>query len=393
MSERQDTRENAAEPRIVEFSFMPWAGLRNATRVGPVEFWPFWHLADQRVPDRHLREQLECYFKCYVDHRGKPVDSVTMCRLNEIDFFERDATDREIVRAAADALVFAALAPSIHGAVTANNRSMGPAGADKYQLITQRLRVGDDSIAVQAGKVHHGGLKIGQVTFPRPWEVAAGFDMPNTMLAEAFDSLFGACFCKAHRERLLRSLEWFRPAHTESDQVSPLSKVVMMATAFEVLLDVPNTSGKKRFIARKLEKKLARESSVAETRCRGGKQHTYTKIAWWGWDFYELRNRIVHGDSVSVDELRYAAPDRDWLTHLIVADLVLYEYVMWELYGSGCLDSTIGQLIGKCAAEFDKAFPGEAPAETYVARAWLGSDDMHRALGWLPADEEDKDVG
>jgi len=175
-------------------------------------------------------------------------------------------------------------------------------------------------------------------------------------------------------------------AHIEDSQVSVLSKIVIMAVAFEILLQVPNVSNKKQWIANELEKRISNLNFLKETRKdRKGNDHTYSKIGWWGWDFYKIRNNIVHGDIIKSEILHYYAPNREWLTHLIVADLIFWECVKRELFNHKCIGDNIYSLAKECNKILSKAFP-EEPQSTYIkqlSRWFLGFNEIHKALGWI----------
>jgi len=160
----------------------------------------------------------------------------------------------------------------------------------------------------------------------------------------------------------------------------------MMATAFEILLQVPNIPNKKKWIAEELKKRISDSDFIKENRQIEGKTYEYSKAAWWIWDFYELRNHIVHGDHIESEQLRYTAPDRDWLTHLIVADLVFWECIKRELFNQKC----IGDDVRKRVKVFDEAFPNEPKGtfEELLSKNFLGFDDMHIALGWKKGIDE-----
>ena len=78
------------------------------------------------------------------------------------------------------------------------------------------------------------------------------------------------------------------------------TQVGLLATAFEVILQVPNRPNKKGWIAEKLDSWCTTSDYIRETRKqKKGHDQTYSKMAWWAWDFYELRNRIVQDNHVS----------------------------------------------------------------------------------------------
>lgn len=362
--------------------FMPWAGLNKELHVGPVIFWPFTAMAANKIKEPSVREQLQRYFGCYVDHHGRPVSTVTICSYGTVNFRKLRRTQANAVRAAVDALIYSVVSPNVKVAVSANNRSMGPPSADRYQLLAQNLISGDDHIAVRAGNLVSGGWKIGELVFPQPWHLGGAFGAPDGELIEGWGKLFATSFPSEIRERLFRSLEWFRLSHTESDEVSVLSKIVMMATAFEILLQIPNVPNKKKWIAEDVVKRCATPKSLKATRHdKKGKPCTYPKIAWWAWDFYELRNKIVHGDVVPPKLLRYQTSKRKWLTHLIVADIVFSECIARELYAQECIGDSVRAVIPK----WQKAFPEEQPEilESLLLDMHLRFEVAHRALGWM----------
>lgn len=364
-----------------QVSFMPWVGFREEFQIGPVIFWPF-SQADNKIQDISIREHLKRYFRSYVDCRGKPIEKIIVCSYQDIDF--RTLSDEEYnrLRNAVDILVFSSIAPQTKNAICANNYSMGPPSTEVFQLITQNFQPGNDHIAVKAGSLLSGGWKIGEVTFPEPWAIGGPFRTPDKELIQGFDKMFDAAFPDDVRERVFRSLQWFRMSHVESDEISVLSKVVMMATAFEILLQVPNTPNKKKWIAEEIERRISNSDFLMEIRKDSkGNDQTYSKVAWWSWDFYEIRNSIVHGDHIGAERLRYSAPDKDWLTHLIIADLVFWECVKRELFEQKC----IGNNVYSCAREWDKAFPNEPQGTSIepLSRWFLGFNDVHRALGWI----------
>lgn len=379
--EKRETKNNQADTPAKQVYFMPWAGINKELKIGPVTFWPFWKMAEKKFSNELVKNYLRRYFKSYVNHQAKPVDSVTICTYNNDNLRKFINEESKIIREAIDILIFSTICPATQTAVCANNNSIGPPSADRYQLYIQNFQLEDDDIAIQAGSVICGGWKIGEIIFPQPWHMGGACASPKADLLKGFSKVFNNKFDINTRERLLRSLEWFRLAHTESDQISVLSKVVMMATAFEILLQVPNTQNKKGWIAEEFDKKCGSSEPIKETReYKKGKPLNYTKIGWWGWDFYNLRNSIVHGDHLTIERLQYVVPDNNWLPQLIVVDLVFWEYVIRELYNNGC----IGQEIKECAAQWDKAFPEEPKdeSEPLIASWFLGFDKIHQALGW-----------
>jgi len=353
---------------------MPWAGLRQEVNVGPARFWPW---DEKKVPDPDVRQHLKRYFNCFVDHYGNPVKTITICSHGKKNFELLDQDEYNELRVAIDVLIFSIIAPQTKLAVCGNTSSAGPPTSDRYQVFGQELRPGDPNIYVKRGSALSVG-EMEKIHISRPWCLGGAFRIePNQELIRAFDKVFDQSFPSIIRERIFRSLEWFRFAHTEADQVSDSSKLVMMSTAFEILLDFPEK--KKRYFTNQIEDRLKKDESVLETRIQKNKQDTYTKAAWWAWDFYNLRSGIVHGDEIRPQDLCY----KNWITHNIVSDLVFWELILKELFENNCL----GERARKWAENFKPHVKDDENLEEFFLNLTMGFDDYHRALDWVEPQE------
>ncbi|MBU2541702.1 MAG: hypothetical protein KJ593_07345 [Candidatus Omnitrophica bacterium] len=364
-----------------QVSFMPWADFKDELQIGPVLFWSFTN-ADTKIKNQSLLKHLTRYFSSYVDHQGKAVDTIVVCSYKKNNFRCLSKKEYSDLRDAVNMLTFCAIAPTVKNAVCANNRSMGPSSSEVFQLITQNFIPGNNHIAVRAGNLLSGGWEMGEVTFPKPWSTGGFFKSPNEELMSGFNKMFENNVSVEVRERIFRSLEWFRLSHVQNEDVSFLSKIVMMATAFEILLQVPNVPNKKGWIAEKLDEQVKCSEFIKLTRTDNkGKKHRCSKLYWWAWDFYNLRNSIVHGEHIEPKLQRYHVSDKKWINYHIVADLVFLECVKRELFNMGC----IGDNARDCAKKWDESFPDEKDesATQLLAEWFLGIKDVYRAMGWL----------
>lgn len=364
-----------------QVNFLPWAGITNEIQIGPIKLWHF-SKAENRIKKPGILNYLKNYFKSYVDYRGNPVNSIVICSYNGINFKPLSRSQYVDLKNAINALIFSIVAPAVYNAIRANNYSMGPASADGYELIFQNFNARTNMIVVQAGSSRHI-WEIGEVKFSQPWALGGIGRSPDAELVSGFDKLFSSSIGIDIKERIFRSLEWFRLAHIENDMVSPLSKVIMMATAFEVLLQVPNIPNKKEWIAQKLESQINSKLIRITRQDNKGRRYKYSKLAWWAWDFYNLRNQIVHGDHIDWKLLRYKISDKKkkWITHYIVGDLVFLECIKRELFKLGL----IGDKARECAKKFDDAFKNSSSGSCLydIAEWFLGFRGAYGALGWM----------
>ena len=218
---------------VLEVMFMPWADLKKETKVGPFSVWAW---DKSRVSDKAIADHLDHYFNSHIDHYGQPVSSVTILSADDT-FAPTTARAMEKARFAADILLFAVVYPGVKATVRNDTRNMPPPTTDCFQLVKQRFTPGDTSFAVHVGGSVHAG-QIGKLKVTCPCDLG-GIGFPDDDLLQGLGRLFGRKVKADVRTRVARSLEWFRLAHTSGDGASALTKIVMMATAFEILLQIP----------------------------------------------------------------------------------------------------------------------------------------------------------
>jgi hypothetical protein len=361
------------DPGYCEVHFMPWAGLTQELSIGPVRLRPW---SPDRIRDEAIADHLTRYFRCYVDDHGVPVDSITFVSIGDDEVKPLPDEHTREVRNAIDALVFATICPSVNTAVCRDDWSMAPPAADRYQLISQAFQPANEYIAVRSGG-NKSLRRIDEARFSRPWGLGGSFGFPDTHLLTGLGTLLSPDGLAVPRERIFRSLEWFRLAHTEGDNASPLTKLALQCTAFEILFALDERSKTKQFIEA-VEGVVSSTDSPRDGKAdHWGKPRNYSVPGWWAHDFYDLRSRILHGDAIDLATTKYTG----WITHGIVADLVYWQCVVAELYEL----KYIGESIRELAKEWDAAFPDEEPgtSEPLLADWFLGFKRYQRALGWL----------
>jgi hypothetical protein len=355
-----------------QVTVLPWLSV-NEVRVGDVVFWKY---EGDIVKKKPIREYLEKYAACYVDIRGKKQDNIMIASFGDKNNFTvLCPLEHLMVKAARDLLCFASIAPHSLKAVNQDNKSLAPPSSERFQMFSQNFIPGTADIAFRAGSHTvslSGGWKIDEVRFVAPLYLGGSLFSVDGKVLEALSKLLPSLNnpkSKAGEIRLLRSLEWFRLAHVENDEVSVFSKVVMMSTAFEVLYDVPNIAGKSDYFADKIDLIFNSTKLIKTFKKIGKVNKKHTLAGWWGWDFYKLRNRIVHGDSVDTVELIY----KDWLTHLIIADLVFLKSVIKNLYSFGYYAQDVKKLFEKSP---------DQEAEENMINFITGFSGLFKHLGW-----------
>lgn len=320
-----------------QVSLLPWLELGNI-QIGDAIFWKY---DPSIVSGTDIKDYLNKYVKCYVDKHQKPVKIITIASYKDKNYFEQlSAEEYQYLNFARNILCFLFIAEQSRIALASNNYSMGPPSADVFDMVSQNFVPGTEDIAVKSGSMTSGGWTLDEVHFQEPWSTGGSFKNINGHVLSAINKLLKSKKHENLKNRLLRSTEWFRLAHLENGAISPFFRVVMMATAFEIIFDIPNTRNKAGYFADQIDGSIAQKGFTKETRAygKGGeKSKTRSSAAWWGWDFYKLRNAVVHGDDIPMKDLVYT----DWITHSIVADMIFYSYVVFLLSESGYIDSEL----------------------------------------------------
>jgi len=358
-------------------SYMPWAGLKGTISIGPVSFIPFKDLKEGVDCSAEIFHYLDEYFKRHIDLGLKPVDTVTVCKIDKMDFRHLQPEETDLMRSAIDVYYFAVSAPMFLGAVASDNRSIGPPSADKYVQYYKRFKPDDSTTAISEGSLTQV-WSIHEVSFMKPLSIGGD---PFGSFDDDFLK-FGDWLLKnlddERSQRILRALELYKTSHYESYATSIVGRIVMMGTAFEILLNVPEeTRGKASYMAEQVEALCTFKESVKATRVMGKKQLQIERclISWWLYDYYKLRNDIVHGKKVTSDRFRYSTDS--WLSQLIVADVVFYQ-IIEKLMIDLISESSLGQPID----------PEDIDARTAVLIKSMKFTYVHKALGWLLEDKQ-----
>jgi hypothetical protein len=314
-----------------QISLLPWLEITEIG-IGNVIFWKY---DPSLIDDSDIRTYLDQYTNCYVDKHLKPLKSVTIASFKDKNNFEV-LTEEEYgeLSFARDTLCFLCIAEQTRIGLESNNVSIGPPSADIFEMFSQNFIPGTDDIAVKAGSQTSEGWKLHKIHFQEPWSTGGFFKNINKHVYTAINQLLLDNKYPELANRLLRSFELFRLAHIENGTVSQFYKIVMMSTAFEIIFDIPNIPNKSGYIADEIDKTIAQGFKTEGRKSNKNQDESRSKAGWWGWDFYKLRNSVVHGSGISITDLIYI----DWITQLIVADVVFYAYVAHLLFKEGYID-------------------------------------------------------
>lgn len=312
------------EPR--QLILLPYIGLRNQTsiRYGRVEVWPQ-SMLDDYVTSEELRTRIQLLLNSYKAssfgrRRSEPLLGIGLVSVGARDFRPLAPTEIEEVHEFRHALFLSTLASNVTWSGPNAGHYMHT--AENFSLVTQNFQLAGDYLSETSGMlvtVTNMGLKLGEVEFttpthvPRPLQFSYETDLMKLLwrLRRRNRQLY---------RRILNAVSVFIESYYNTPSVDIRARVLLQATAFEVLLDLPDTGQRREFKnlveqlcgtpgERKYRYKFeAHSKRVAESR---------TLKAMWADRFYTLRNHIIHGKRIRNGEYRF----RGHQHHLVIAPM------------------------------------------------------------------------
>lgn len=289
----------------MQMAFFPYIQVKKDIGLGNFILWSFYERNDKYIGNPQVKEYLKRYFGRYFDcYNDKLLRTITILSpKGEIGIF-RELTSEEKSRVwkIAHILAFTAVSyPCIF-----------PVNSDAFLVYLQNFTPGEDGVAI------HGTYysKLNLVKFMKPPYIKKGILPINSLDSKLLEALGQASLVKEDKgtTRIMRSLEWYYYAHSEAESISEFSKIVMMSTAFEMLLDLPEDK------RRNFRKQI---SDLVDP-----------MLDEWAKEFYDLRSAIVHGALMNVERLWYKN-DKNNKPHLQVADRVFRVVVKKKLCEKG----------------------------------------------------------
>jgi hypothetical protein len=326
-----------------QFSLLPYfPALSTDLTVNRVHFFNFAAFKDTYIDSVLLRSRIGEYCALYVDESLEPLLSPTVAVIDS-DYSFVPLNDPLLTDLQKYSL--ALLTCSI-----GDEQEIAMCVSEQFTLLTQNFTLTEDAIAYPTGSFYRvtNWRSLSTTRLVRPAYV------PNETILYRFEKKLMeglANMIDLHDptdERVFKALTWVRYAFLNADGNSYESRVVMMATAFEIFFDLPR-NGKEEEFAGRLESLLQVDkmghSMIRKPNARGVMK-TSTMYGWWARDFYSLRSRIVHEGVVSKNDLVNAKGAQHLLLALKILKFCLYRL----LEQRGVL--VFKTLQGKCFGPF-----------------------------------------
>lgn len=301
---------------------MPWLKISKPITIGLITFQYYKRKEASNEDSQKLYDEIDFIFQHYGDTDGQPLKNVVICKhLNE-GLLIKNAQQEENVKNARNILAFIAINRRISTIVKENIDGLPRVDAicsDMFQLANRKI-TGKMEFKFRAGKNQIWCGDCDKPVIWQPWETLHSEIEPNSIfidLVNLFSDWLNSPIGKIKRMRILRGLDLFYQAHIESIQSDIFSKVVLMATVFEILLGI-GKGAKSIKIAEKLNRLCINNFKIITRKYGKKKRFSFSKLSWWGYSFYKLRNKFVHGNKIVLRDMLYTKS----VPHINLADLV-----------------------------------------------------------------------
>ena len=381
--------------RQYEVYYLPWTPfdwdyIGGELRLGKVVFRPLSDDALQGI-DQQIADYLRLYFSRYRDLYNNPVNTITLCHYDpkHRGLLEPMTDDqRADFAAAVDVLTFCCIWGELRETFEWGRRIKPPPNSETLESRAHRFSPDVLANPPMVTLFTHGlwhTEQVDKIFFQIPLPAHhRGKIQPNMELMDLLNHLFAESFDPKLRERILRSLRWFRVAHRQAQALDAEIQIVEICTALEVLLNLPER-GKRNAFVRAVEQWITTtegEDVVRSEESTDQQRSIPTTVAGrWAADFYALRNAIVHEGIQSDERLYYPAVDAhdqpSQVSQLSVASLVYGSMLIQKVdEATGYLHSAVRAAVDAPAEE------RESMNQLYKRSEWGVRGCLER-LGWV----------
>lgn len=336
---------------------MPWLSLRSGDviRYGDVSVRP-WEDMRADVTDAPVRDQLDqlvaMYHSSPSSEWGGQQRGVGIVIVGAATFQPLSEPQREKVRAFRALAFLASLAKTVHH--SGPNAGHYILTAENFELVFQNFYPGQDRITDQSGillRMTNIGGRIATTRFVKPSFV------PNPMRVDVDEALLASLesMPRGHRrleQRILRAASTYCESYHNTPALDAHARILLQASAFEILLNLPQQAPRLAFKNR-VEALLAsprdrRYSCVYRVRGESFRDKR-TVFGLWADHFYQLRNGIVHGDSLGPQDYRFRGGEH----HAVASQHIFI----------GCVKQLINEAfrkVGRTPPHGDRVFWGKS---------------------------------
>ncbi|KKP68183.1 MAG: hypothetical protein UR68_C0005G0039 [Candidatus Roizmanbacteria bacterium GW2011_GWA2_35_19] len=282
---------------------MPYLPLEGLIKFDGLSLWSYKKLSTKLITDVALRGHIDRLMACYQLYKGSQIQNPALVTTDFVNFPNPTRATIAKIEVLKNIMLFLGIL---------ENNSWSFITSDNFEVFYQRFNVGDDGLATQGGAIHRilsGGYKIGEIAFVKPEYInlPMGFHPDGAIYKALSDCTVNSVKSK-DKSRVIQALNPLFAAYRNSHEQTWQSRILLLVMAFELLF---GETERKNF--RKNIQKFSRlgERTPLKTykypiintetgKTMAEEQLTLNQI--WAEEFYKLRHKIIHGNTVFSDD-------------------------------------------------------------------------------------------
>lgn len=320
----------------MQIIYFPYLALKDKDELdfGDFKIWNFDRKANDYIPDPAIHSYVGKLMASNVT-RKQPIKDIGIFSIGAIDF--RELNNEELLLAnEARLLMFISYLSKVNISATGVNGGHYIATSENFTFVTQNFQPDSDYIAEQTGFIVRklvGGYKVNETTFNSP-------SFLLTPLRFTLDGELIGHLLKLRKKqkrlykRILQSIDLLFESYFNDPYLSLNARVLLQVGAFEVLLDLPEEGQRRVFkelISHHTDNaKEIQVSFYSERRNTKTKEKASRKVKWAD-KFYTLRNHIIHGNIVPIEDFYFERKQRHIDISLLFFILIIKKLINEKL--------------------------------------------------------------
>ncbi len=315
----------------LQYHYFPYLKVREELKVGSYIVWPY---SPSKISDKAIATAIDLRLATIQDKYGNKINDITIISYRDLNNFSVLEDKRiEEIRVISFLLFFLAAEKS-HRALflpkndTRSGVSVNWCTSDNFQILHQNFTKKDNWMAPSEGELHSitDMAQISDLRFTAPNYV-------NTKFLLEYDVRLFNVIKKVFRNRrnskvksVISGISWFYHSYKNTHDIDRGSRVAMMGTAFETIFQITSREKKKEYFGENIEKlsRLGRDREFNFKKHHDNVTLTVrgTRKREWAHRYYELRNKVMHGDAIGRKQFNYRG-----MQHFFIAELLFIHSV------------------------------------------------------------------
>ncbi|MBP7774164.1 hypothetical protein KA078_00055 [Candidatus Woesebacteria bacterium] len=334
-----------------QITYIPYIPLQKDTEIdfgGGLVVWHFNSLAEQKIPDPATRNFIKNLLDANVEGSfQKKIEGIGVVSIGDTDFRAFSTEEMTMVQEVKLLLFLCRISRSNTTILGTDSDGWSLATSENFEPVYQNFQIGNDHISESAGYIINmgiGGYTVSEKKFYKPSHVVISAYGMGSFDNELFKQLLKA---RKRRKKLLRRIlratDLLFQAYYNSTNVSRNARILLIAAAFETLLDLLENARKyfKEEVERRCDlPKEPRYRHYFRTRNGIKRDKNRSMKVLWADSFFDLRNQIVHGSIVPEEMYQFRNTER----HLDIS-ILFFLLLVKSLLNEGMTEKTFWDTI------------------------------------------------